>query len=193
MRASVRVVHDLVAGIDPWDAVEVEHRAATLSWLETTDDVFRRVKPVTPQQHLVSYVVLIDPDDGSVLLVDHINAGLWLPPGGHVEADEHPADSAERETREELEIEPVLLSRRPFFVTVTRTVGQDHGHTDVSLWFLLAGRRGMALASEPKEFTETRWWTAEQVQAQAHGRFDPHYQRFAAKLGDRRSEIYSRS
>jgi 8-oxo-dGTP diphosphatase len=91
MRSSVRVVYGLVDGIEPWDEVEEQHRADTLRWLELTDDVFRRVKPATPDRHLVSYVVLVDGSDGSTLLVDHIYAGLWLPPGGHVEQDEHPA------------------------------------------------------------------------------------------------------
>jgi 8-oxo-dGTP diphosphatase len=178
------VVHDLVRGIQPGDALETEHQGATLSWLESTDDVFRRAKPATPDQHLVAYVVPIDLDDGSTLLVDHINAGLWLPPGGHVEPDEHPADTAGREAREELGIEPVFAhpSRRPFFITVTRTVGQDHGHTDVSLWFLLIGQCGMTLTPDRREFTETHWWTQEQVQADLPQRFEPHYQRFMAKL-----------
>lgn len=80
------------------------------------------------------------------LLVDHINAGLWLPPGGHVEPDEHPADTARRETREELGIDPVFAEEpaQPSFITVTRTVGRDHRHVDVSLWFLLIGTAGHA-------------------------------------------------
>jgi ADP-ribose pyrophosphatase YjhB (NUDIX family) len=184
MQTTVRVVHDLVCGIAAADALETEHQRATVSWLESTDDVFRRVKPATPEQHLVSYVVLVDPDDASTLLVDHINAGLWLPPGGHVEPEEHPADTAAREAGEELGIEAVFAhpSRQPFFITVTRTVGQDHGHTDVSLWFLLVGRRDLALRPDRREFTEARWWTREQVRAEHPQRFDPHFPRFLAKL-----------
>jgi ADP-ribose pyrophosphatase YjhB (NUDIX family) len=37
-----------------------------------------------------------------MLLVDHQNAGLWLPPGGHVEIAEHPRATVARELREEL-------------------------------------------------------------------------------------------
>ena len=83
MDVSVHIVHELVSGVRPWDHLETEHRAETLNWLETTNDVFRRAKPATPDKHLFSYVVMIDP--GSSLLVDHINARFWLPPGGHVE------------------------------------------------------------------------------------------------------------
>ncbi len=93
MRSSVMAVHRLVAALEPWHDQEAQHQADTLRWLEDTDDVFRRSKPATPDPHLVSYVVMVDPDDGSSLLVDHISAGLWLPPGGHVEPDEHPADT----------------------------------------------------------------------------------------------------
>lgn len=183
MRSSVKVVHELVSGIEPWDELEEEHQVDTLRWLESTDDVFRRVKPATPDRHLVSYVVLVDDADSSSLLVEHINAGLWLPPGGHVEPDEHPADTARREAQEELGIVPVFAVHptRPAFVTVTRTVGQDHGHLDVSLWFLLVGQRGMPLAPDPAEVHQARWWSPEEVLAEDPSRFDPNYSRFLTK------------
>ena len=47
------------------------------------------VKPATPPKHLVSYVVPTDPETGDILLVDHRNAQLWIPPGGHVDPGEH--------------------------------------------------------------------------------------------------------
>jgi 8-oxo-dGTP diphosphatase len=182
VRTSVGVVHGLVERLRPFDGVEAGHRAEALRWLESTDDVFRRVKPATPDRHLVSYVVLADRADGSTLLVDHINAGLWLPPGGHVEPDEHPGETARREAEEELGIdlaEPVL----PSFITVTRTVGQDHGHVDVSLWFMFDVRRDTPITPNPTEFRAVRWWTPADVRATAADRFDPHYRRFLAKAG----------
>jgi 8-oxo-dGTP diphosphatase len=100
MDASVRIVHELVSDIVPWDPKEAAHRTSTLGWLETMNDVVRRVKPATPERHLVSYVVVVDPEDSSTLLVDHVNAGLWLPAGGHVEPGEHPTDTARREAHE---------------------------------------------------------------------------------------------
>jgi 8-oxo-dGTP diphosphatase len=64
----VRVVHELVAGLVPFDDLETQHRADTLHWLEATDDVFRRAKPATPDRHLVSYTMVVDPADGSTLV-----------------------------------------------------------------------------------------------------------------------------
>jgi 8-oxo-dGTP diphosphatase len=74
---SVAAVYELVCALAPADDVEADHRRHVMRWLESTDDVYRRVKPATPPRHLVSYVVPVDPTDCSVLLVDHVNAGLW--------------------------------------------------------------------------------------------------------------------
>lgn len=184
MDVSVQIVHELVSGIRPWDDLETEHQAETLAWLETTNDVFRRAKPATPDKHLVSYVVMVDPEDGSTLLVDHINARLWLPPGGHVEPGEHPTDAARREAHEELGIDPMFAepSGQPSFVTVTRTGGLDAGHIDVSLWFLLIGRLGMDLTIDLTEFNEARWWSQADVRTANPKSIDPQYLRFVEKV-----------
>ena len=184
MHSSVAAVHRLVAALEPWDDLEAQHQTDTLRWLEDTDDVFRRSKPATPDPHLVSYVVMVDPDGGSSLLVDHISAGLWLPPGGHVEPDEHPADTARRELQEELGVDPAGLRRleTPTFLTVTRTVGTEPAHTDVSLWFVVLAHRTMTLQPDLTEFRSARWWTLDEVLDRPATQFDPHYRRFAAKV-----------
>ncbi|GAA4955218.1 NUDIX domain-containing protein [Actinoplanes utahensis] len=181
MRESVVVVHDLVSRLSPADELGAEHRTSALAWLASTDDVFRRVRPASPPQHLVSYVVPVAAD-GRILLVDHVNAGLWLPPGGHVEVDEDPALTARREIQEELGLGDAGLSRSPIFLTVTRTVGQDHGHTDVSLWYVLSCTGDEELRPDAGEFHAVRWWTRAELAAADPGRFDPHFFRFLAAL-----------
>jgi 8-oxo-dGTP diphosphatase len=183
VRTSVETVHDLVADLKPGDDLEAEHRSDTLRWLRGTDDVYRRVKPATPPRHLVSYVVPVDPADGGVLLVDHIKAGLWLPPGGHVEPDEHPAETARREAGEELGLGPDAdFAHEPAFLTVTRTVGVTAGHTDVSLWFLVEVDRSVPLVLDHNEFRAARWWSPSQLMTADATRFDPHLGRFLAKV-----------
>jgi 8-oxo-dGTP pyrophosphatase MutT (NUDIX family) len=183
MRDSVEAVHDLVANVSPSDASETEHISSTLRWLEATDDVFRRTKPAIPDRHLVSYVVLLEHDTFDVLLVDHVNSGLFLPPGGHVEPDEHPAETARRECREELGIEVSLAGNgvNPTFLTVTKTIGLDPGHTDVSLWFIGEGSQRLRLTVDEVEFHGARWWSAEEVAATNKEVFDPHFHRFWRK------------
>jgi 8-oxo-dGTP diphosphatase len=176
MRPPIAAVHDIVAALSPLDDLEATHQRETLRWLEHTEDVFRRVKPATPPRHLVSYVVPVTPE-GDILLVDHAKAGLWLPPGGHVDPDEHPADTARREAREELGVE---VEARPVFLTATQTIGIDAGHTDVSIWYVTAGDRGWVVP-ESEEFHAARWWTPAEI-ASAGEIFDPHLRRFVSKL-----------
>ena len=179
MRSSVTLVRDLFQRIRPADDLEAEHCSWALGWLHSTDDVFRRIRPATPSPHLVSYVVPVRPD-GAALLGDHILSGLWLPPGGHVEPDEHPVDTATREAAEELgltgPVEP-----EPVFATVTPTVGTVTPHLDVSLWFVLPVAGDPPLLVDPREFRTTRWWYPADVMAAAHTGFDPHLARFLAK------------
>jgi 8-oxo-dGTP diphosphatase len=183
MRDSVAAVHGLVTALSPFDALEAAHITDTLRWLESTDDVFRRAKPATPPRHLVSYAVVLDPHTFDVLLVDHLNARLFLPPGGHVEPDEHPATAARRECREELGIDSpeALGAGRPTFLTVTTTIGRDAGHTDVSLWFVIAGSRNMRLTIDEVEFRGVRWWSLPEVTSADGKDFDPHFHRFMRK------------
>jgi 8-oxo-dGTP pyrophosphatase MutT (NUDIX family) len=49
---------------------------------------------------------------GKTALHFHGIANLWLPPGGHVEADEDPIQAVEREVLEETEIAVEVLSTR---------------------------------------------------------------------------------
>ena len=175
------LVARIVAAIDPFDQTERDHQVAALAWLAGTADIYRRAKPATPPVHLVSYAIPVDPRDWSVFLVDHRLAGLWLPPGGHVEPGEDPAVTATRETREELGLEAEFLRPGPALLTMTGTIGQDR-HTDVSLWYVLAGHPGLPITLDRREFSGGRWWTPAQIAATASGRFDPHLSRFLAKI-----------
>lgn len=182
-RASAATVTELVARLTPFDAVEADHRAKAMSWLASTDDVFRRQKPATPAPHLVAYFVLLDRAEGRALLVEHRLAGLWLPPGGHVEPAEHPVATVRREAQEELGIDAPLLDgdQTPFFLTWTDTVNADP-HTDVSLWFLLHGDADRALGWDRGEFASIRWWSPAEIRRAESDRFDPHLLRFLSKL-----------
>jgi 8-oxo-dGTP pyrophosphatase MutT (NUDIX family) len=64
--------------------------------------MFRIQKDAIPPKHLVSFSVVIDPDNEKILLFDHKKALLLLPSGGHINVDELPLAAAQRELQEEL-------------------------------------------------------------------------------------------
>lgn len=177
MRESVRRE---VSSIVPLDELEHKHVADVLEWIDSGAELCRLEKPATPPKHLVSYFVLVD--DGHVLLVDHRNAQLWLPTGGHVEPGEHPRETALRELGEELGIEYTDPLDPPLMITCTTTVGLTAGHTDVSLWYVLRGDRTREVEFDREEFNEVRWFPFADVPLD---RSDPHMGRFLQKVSER--------
>ncbi|MGH3796128.1 MAG: NUDIX hydrolase [Pseudonocardiaceae bacterium] len=178
------VVHDLVAGVAPFDEHEAWDKATTLRWVRSGARLFRIVRPATPDKHLCVYFALLDGARRSVLLVDHVKAGLWLCPGGHVDDDEDPRITVLREAAEELRIDGEFHPRfgdAPLFLTVTKTRG-EHSHTDVSFWFVLAADQDMRIEADPREANEVRWFALDDPAEWAHDRFDPHMARFRDKL-----------
>ncbi|HEY5695372.1 MAG TPA: NUDIX domain-containing protein [Candidatus Saccharimonadales bacterium] len=182
----VSAIANDVGGINPYDSLEQEHINDVREWLGSGTNPFRLKKPDIPPKHLVSYFVLVDPDHRSILLVDHIKAQLWLPSGGHVKLNESPQDAVIREAEEEFSIKANFLrsNDKPFFVTVTQTVGLTPGHTDVSLWFLLRGGVHERMHYDRSEFTDIEWYTFDEILQTDPLIFDPHLQRFTAKLAN---------
>jgi 8-oxo-dGTP pyrophosphatase MutT (NUDIX family) len=175
MRSQIR---DELMAIKPFDDLEREHLLDALTWVDSGAELFRVTKPATPPKHLVSYFAIVD--DDQILLVDHKNAQLWLPAGGHVEYGEHPRLTVVRELQEELGLKIEAHSiQAPLMVTCTTTVGLTAGHTDVSLWYIVQSSRTQELRYDETEFNSIQWFAFSE--APLH-RSDPHLGRFIQKL-----------
>jgi 8-oxo-dGTP pyrophosphatase MutT (NUDIX family) len=163
--------------IDPFDELERLHINDALAWVDSGADLFRLIKPATPPKHLVSYFAVVEHDH--ILLVDHKNAGLWLPTGGHVEPNEHPRTTVARELQEELGITAPHAITPPLMITCTSTRGNISGHMDVSFWYVLHGSRVQKLIYDESEFNSIHWFSFDEIPYQ---RSDPNMNRFVQKL-----------
>lgn len=172
-------IYDIIAAIKPYDYLENQHIIDTLSWVKSGASIFRIQKPDVPSKHLVAYFVLWDERARKILLVDHKQAGLWLPTGGHVEIDENPKETVRRECREELNCLAEFYFEDPIFLTSTVTVGLTAGHTDVSLWYVLKGDHTQPYEFDYNEFNDIRWFGLDEI---PYGHSDPHMKRFINKL-----------
>ncbi|MEK8029781.1 NUDIX hydrolase [Ideonella sp. DXS29W] len=170
-------IHAELRCITPLDELEREHLADTLGWVASGAELFRLAKPATPPRHLVSYFAVVD--GPHILLVDHLNAQLWLPAGGHVEPGEHPRATVVRELLEELGLRCHHPVEPPLMVTCTPTVGLTAGHVDVSLWYVVHADRQSPIVFDCSEFFEARWFAFSDVPL---NRADPHLGRFIQKL-----------
>lgn len=171
-------IADIVASIDPYDALEKEHLDFTKKWIASEAEIFRLAKPNNPDIHLAAYFILFDQSTHQILLADHKIAGLWLPPGGHVELNEHPIETVKRESAEELSINAEFLFTDPVFLSVNN-VGTVNRHTDVSLWYLLKGSAKDLLHYDKNEFHQIGWFNLEKIPLENS---DPHMSRFINKL-----------
>lgn len=172
-------IKNTINSISPFDETEQEHITFTKNWIESGAEIFRTAKPATPDPHLVAYFLLIDTSSNQILLVDHKKAGLWLPSGGHVEINELPKETVKREILEELGIEANFMIEDPVFLTVTKTVGQTAGHTDISLWYILNGCSSDSYAFDTEEFVQIRWFSPIKI---PYNQSDPHMIRCIEKL-----------
>lgn len=180
----IEVIRPIVEQIKPFDDMESEHVKDVLAWIDSGAELCRISKPDNPPKHLVSYFLLYDENNQSVMLIDHIKSGLWLPSGGHVEPGENPRTTVVREADEELQIPASFetpFKDDPLFVTVTRTVG--HGqHTDVSLWYIIAGNQDDQLNYDKGEMNGYKWLKLDDVLATDIRELDPCMHRFVGKM-----------
>ncbi len=92
---SLSALREQIERIDPVDLRERYSITATLELLSDTRDPFSRMEigHVTASAFVVS--------SRGVILHRHLLLGMWIQPGGHVDAHESPESAALRETLEE--------------------------------------------------------------------------------------------
>lgn len=185
MRSAIR---EEISSIEPFDDLERAHIADALAWIDSGAELCRLEKPAAPPKHLVSYFVVVDGEH--VLLVDHKNARLWLPTGGHVEPGEHPRATATRELREELGLDLLDSLDAPLMLTSAETVGITAGHTDVSLWYVVAADSAVPMDFDAEEFHGVQWFHFGEAPL---SRSDPHLERFLRKLSQTSRSTRSRA
>jgi len=108
-----------------------------------------------------------------VLLHPHAKLGLWLPPGGHIDAPELPDEAAIREVREEAGIEIDLVGERGVGIDAPdapvqlvrpegiqlENISPNHQHIDI-IYF--ARVQGAAEYELPEVLEPMRWLTPDQ-------------------------------
>lgn len=185
MSNTTRDILNTIESIRPFDDLETLHIQDASNWIRsTTESIYRISKPDNPPKHLVSYFVPVDEARRSLLLIDHVKSGLWLPAGGHVEIDENPAVTVAREAQEELGLDAkfsALTGDQPLMITVTQTVNGNI-HTDVSLWYVLTGDSRVDLDFDRREMKGYKWFTFNEILKTNIDTLDPHMHRFVNKL-----------
>jgi 8-oxo-dGTP pyrophosphatase MutT (NUDIX family) len=123
------------------------------------------------EKHFTATAYIID--QGKVLLIMHPKLKKWLPPGGHIEANEIPAECAIREAKEEtgLDIELILQENlwldfwnassipRPYLCLLENIPahGDKPPHQHIDMIFLA---KPISSAQHP----DARWFSLDEVE-----------------------------
>lgn len=126
------------------------------------------------EKHFTATAYIID--QGKVLLLMHPKLKKWLPPGGHVEANETPPDCARREALEETGLEIELIHQenlwlnfwnassieRPYLCLLENIPahGDKPAHQHIDMIYLAKPLTGTILES-------VRWFSLKEVEAMA--------------------------
>ncbi|MCC5948646.1 MAG: NUDIX domain-containing protein [Nitriliruptoraceae bacterium] len=146
----------------PADAAEHTSLGRTLRLLDWLDDPFDQDADPT---HLTGSAVVVD-RTGRVLLHRHKRLGIWLQPGGHLDADEQPWEAAVRETHEETGTDPHHVDDAPRLLHVDVHEG-PRGHVHLDLRYLLTADADAPLRPAAGESPEVDWFTPSRALAVA--------------------------
>lgn len=181
-------LRELLRAHEPSDATEADHVARVLALLDGELDPFAR-SSCSPG-HVTASAFVLSPDGGSLLLILHGKLGIWVQPGGHIDADDVDiVAAARREASEEtgltdLTLEPGfpdLLDVDIHGIPANPSKGEPaHEHHDVRI-LLRAGSVEHAAGSDA---ADARWVPLEQVQDAGT---DDSVRRAVRKLLGRRS------
>lgn len=125
---------------------------------------------------IVAGSIIFNAPKDEVLLIKHKKLGVWLPPGGHVEAGEFPYEAAVREAKEETGLDIELLGSRAFdysndeaatlvkpFATIYENVPyKDERHIHFDMIYLATSKSG-EISLNRDESDEIRWFSYNDV------------------------------
>jgi len=116
--------------------------------------------------HLTASAFVLSPERDAVLLILHKKLGLWLQPGGHIEAsDATLEDAARREVAEEVGLAlpvaaPAAVFDLDIHVIPARKDEPAHEHFDVRFCFRSATRNFVA----SDEVADARWTPLSEIE-----------------------------
>ena len=168
-----------IRNIKPFDERERLHIQDTIEWINSGAEIFRIKKPDIPPKHLGTYFVVLNDACTEMLLVDHKKAQLWIPPGGHVDLNEHPTSTIKRECQEELGIEANFIFPEPIFLTQSRVGDVACTHVDVNIWYALRCSNKEMINFDPNEFNDVQWILLDEL---PFDKTDRDLKRFVRKL-----------
>lgn len=158
---------NLIASIEryaPSDALETEHKNATLALLRETEHCFLRSDF---PGHMVGGVWLLSPDETQVLMTHHKFLDRWFQFGGHADGECDIANVALREGQEESGIEDIYLISNDIFDIDVHAIPENQKKGEPAHWHYELRYLGKARTMDftlSDESHALRWFTMEEAE-----------------------------
>jgi 8-oxo-dGTP pyrophosphatase MutT (NUDIX family) len=140
--------------------VDARERGSIDSFVRLCDGLEQPFSEHASKVHVTASAIVVTDDRRRVLLHRHKRLGLWLQPGGHIDAGETPWDAALRETVEETGVPAVLVGEfgegGPPLLHVDVHPG-PRGHTHLDLRYLVESPH-VPPAPPEGESQDVRWF-----------------------------------
>lgn len=157
-------LHEALRRYEPLDALEAQHLERMQALLSAEGDPFAGTRYAPG--HFTASAFVLAPERTELLLIHHAKLGLWLQPGGHIEAsDAGVLDAARREVLEEVGISELELEHAGLFdldvhAIPARRDALAHEHFDVR--FLFRARTRSFAASD--EVLSAKWTVLDDIE-----------------------------
>lgn len=121
-------------------------------------------------RHFCASVFVVDPETKKLLLVFHKKFHKWVQPGGHIENNETPEETAMREVYEETGLKIKLLGRRfPREDDFIRPLGiqrnsNEHGDVHIDITYAAIPLKEQDVILNTEESLGIGWFTREQLE-----------------------------
>jgi 8-oxo-dGTP pyrophosphatase MutT (NUDIX family) len=133
-KSDSQIVQDLFAHFSAAIPCDIRERESIAKFLEIVPTLTSPFDEHADPIHITGSAIVIG--KRGVVLHLHKRLNLWLQPGGHIDADETPAEGALREAREETGLDVSHPSSGPWLMHLDVHAG-PRGHTHLDLRYLL--------------------------------------------------------
>lgn len=125
--------------------------------LKRTDETRPLTRDEGESDHFCSMVAPIVVAEHLIFIGHHRKSGLWIPPGGHIDQDETPPQTAVRECKEELGADIIAADIMPIAATAADITGRPHCTKHFDFWFMWPLAQTQEFAYDTGEFHEAGW------------------------------------
>ncbi len=107
--------------------------------------------------HFCAFFVPIHPKSSSIFMGHHIKTNLWIPPAGHIDANETPLETAIREVKEELQYNAKLDDLELFNLSMKDIFNNPVCTKHWDIWYLLNMDEKVDFEYDQREFYNAKW------------------------------------